>query len=509
MINQYKLQLGDKPLDRKKPATDLGASIPHFTTEKARAFEIFKSAYPSGGWIDGQKTLLREKYGEAKALGEVANRLRSPNRHDDPIPTPQIVKPESATNLHPFLTPHSEHLKDKLSIPEEEAPDEPRSTLRAQVAENVTKYREAYQKLKDLKIEIEHLQHLLEQARVRLTRDFEHWYLNVYLGGEGEVGGSGGEGEGGMMVGMRAPSFSVLDTLTPQLSTISLTDGSTASPNPIDPSKSISSVSSSQTIFSSSQPSHNTPDPVKSAWSTSTTHTHRPSPGLGFGGERGSAGGGGLVAVSPSPYASTSTLSLPSPHLGHEAMKQPSPYASTSTLPSPHLGHEAMKQPSPYASTSTLSQLKHDSVNQPSQHRSTVSLLQKHDTQRQPAPSPHPPTSRNDTLKQGPPMNQRGDVAKDVEAFYRAREGLLMKAAAVGSGGGGGGVRAGSVGGSRGGTPTPGGGGGSGGGGGAVGGRGVKGGAAGTGGFIGRLMSASVAGMMPPGGGGEGVEGRR
>ncbi|KAJ1557681.1 hypothetical protein HK096_005910, partial [Nowakowskiella sp. JEL0078] len=42
-------------------------------------------------------------------------------------------------------------------------------------------YRSSYQQLKDLKLEIEHLQHLLEQARHRLTRDFEHWYVSVYL----------------------------------------------------------------------------------------------------------------------------------------------------------------------------------------------------------------------------------------------------------------------------------------------------------------------------------------
>lgn len=44
----------------------------------------------------------------------------------------------------------------------------------------VKEYKEAYQKLKDFKIEIEHLQHLLEQARVRLARDFEYWFDNVY-----------------------------------------------------------------------------------------------------------------------------------------------------------------------------------------------------------------------------------------------------------------------------------------------------------------------------------------
>ena len=44
-----------------------------------------------------------------------------------------------------------------------------------------TRYKESYQQLKDLKIEIEHLHHLLDQARLRLTRDFEHWYASVYL----------------------------------------------------------------------------------------------------------------------------------------------------------------------------------------------------------------------------------------------------------------------------------------------------------------------------------------
>jgi hypothetical protein len=46
-----------------------------------------------------------------------------------------------------------------------------------------------------LKREIEHLQHLLEHARHRLTRDFEHWYVNVYLDDsasrEEEKGGGG------------------------------------------------------------------------------------------------------------------------------------------------------------------------------------------------------------------------------------------------------------------------------------------------------------------------------
>jgi len=31
-----------------------------------------------------------------------------------------------------------------------------------------------------MKIEIEHIQHLLEKARYKLTKDFEYWILNNY-----------------------------------------------------------------------------------------------------------------------------------------------------------------------------------------------------------------------------------------------------------------------------------------------------------------------------------------
>ena len=46
------------------------------STDKAKAFEIFKRGYPSGDWIDNQKGILKEKYAQAKALGESANQLR-------------------------------------------------------------------------------------------------------------------------------------------------------------------------------------------------------------------------------------------------------------------------------------------------------------------------------------------------------------------------------------------------------------------------------------------------
>lgn len=35
-----------------------------------------------------------------------------------------------------------------------------------------------YTKLKELKTEIEHVQHLLERAKVQLQQNFEQWWIN-------------------------------------------------------------------------------------------------------------------------------------------------------------------------------------------------------------------------------------------------------------------------------------------------------------------------------------------
>ncbi|KAH6594578.1 hypothetical protein BASA50_006528 [Batrachochytrium salamandrivorans] len=136
----------EKTFDSK---LDLSTSIPSLTTQKAKAFEIFRRDYPSSEWIDGQKGILKSKYTEAKALGELANRLRTDIKS----------------------------LKERLAGSFKADAD----VLRMQLSDQVVNYKDAYQKLKDLKLEIEHIQHLLEQARHRLTRDFEYWYISVYM----------------------------------------------------------------------------------------------------------------------------------------------------------------------------------------------------------------------------------------------------------------------------------------------------------------------------------------
>jgi kinesin family protein 6/9 len=75
-IVQSTLQVDEIPAKEKKV-------IPQLTPDKAKAFEIFKGGYPSGNWIDNQKGILKEKYLQAKNLGETANNLRIRIRIND------------------------------------------------------------------------------------------------------------------------------------------------------------------------------------------------------------------------------------------------------------------------------------------------------------------------------------------------------------------------------------------------------------------------------------------
>ncbi|TPX35164.1 hypothetical protein SeMB42_g07223 [Synchytrium endobioticum] len=143
--------------------TNPPSPTPGTSADKTRALDIFTQSYPSASWIEGAKATLKSKYAEAKALGEFANGLRNDVR---------TIKTKLAD-------------ESTLRMSESDL-----QALRDQLSDKVAKYKSSYQNLKDMKIEIEHSQHLLEQARLRLQRDFEHWYLTVYLPTEPSAGDS-------------------------------------------------------------------------------------------------------------------------------------------------------------------------------------------------------------------------------------------------------------------------------------------------------------------------------
>ncbi|XP_071963656.1 kinesin-like protein KIF6 [Antedon mediterranea] len=125
---------------------------------RQEAFDIFKRDYRNNSAIEKQKQVLKIKYNEAKALGQQVNSARQ-----------QINK----------LKGHIEHYRMQQAVrstANENEPDEIEQNLRREMEKEKQSYKDAFNQLKILKTEIEHLQHLLEKSRLQLQKDFEIWW---------------------------------------------------------------------------------------------------------------------------------------------------------------------------------------------------------------------------------------------------------------------------------------------------------------------------------------------
>ncbi|VDI64774.1 Hypothetical predicted protein [Mytilus galloprovincialis] len=65
-----------------------------------------------------------------------------------------------------------------LVDPEDAEPDEEEQEMRNEMEEEKMNYKECFTRLRTLKTEIEHLQHLLEKSKVKLMKDFEMWWAD-------------------------------------------------------------------------------------------------------------------------------------------------------------------------------------------------------------------------------------------------------------------------------------------------------------------------------------------
>jgi len=125
---------------------------------RQEAFEIFKRDYKENGTIDENKKGLKRRYMDAKKLGEQVNNAR-----------------QSINSIKSEL----EKIKStKADIPHVE---EKEIKLREHLDEEKRKYKSAFNQLKLLKTEIEHMQHLLEKSKVKLQKDFEIWWSEQSL----------------------------------------------------------------------------------------------------------------------------------------------------------------------------------------------------------------------------------------------------------------------------------------------------------------------------------------
>nr|XP_054414745.1 kinesin-like protein KIF6 isoform X2 [Pongo abelii] len=129
---------------------------------RQEAFEIFKRDHADSVTIDDNKQILKQRFSEAKALGESINEARSKIGH---------LK-EEITQQH--IQQVALGISENMAVPL--MPDQQEEKLRSQLEEEKRRYKTMFTRLKALKVEIEHLQLLMDKAKVKLQKEFEVWW---------------------------------------------------------------------------------------------------------------------------------------------------------------------------------------------------------------------------------------------------------------------------------------------------------------------------------------------
>ncbi|KAI5618808.1 kinesin-like protein KIF6 [Silurus asotus] len=129
---------------------------------RQEAFEIFRSEHEDNITIEDNKFILKQRFAEAKALGEQVNLARS-----------------SVNDLKKQLEARRMQMAAQGVVgnqPNTES-DPVQERLCNQIEEEKKKYKSTFERLKGLKTEIEHVQHLLQRAKVKLQKDFQDWWI--------------------------------------------------------------------------------------------------------------------------------------------------------------------------------------------------------------------------------------------------------------------------------------------------------------------------------------------
>ncbi|NWY50801.1 KIF6 protein, partial [Chionis minor] len=126
------------------------------------AFEVFKREHADSITMEDNKHLLKQRFAEAKCLGEKLNEVRNKINH---------LKGEITRR-------HIQRAALAVSNPSEELNmlDPVEEKLRMQIEEEKKSYKTMFNRLKGLKVEIEHLQLLMEKVKMKLQKDFESWW---------------------------------------------------------------------------------------------------------------------------------------------------------------------------------------------------------------------------------------------------------------------------------------------------------------------------------------------
>ncbi|XP_071376202.1 kinesin-like protein KIF6 [Centroberyx affinis] len=134
---------------------------PQLSMGKQEAFDIFRRDHEDRLTIEDNKALLKQRLAEARTLGEQVNEAR--NRVNELKKQLEMHRMQRAA--HGVMGSYTEM--------EEDAAEE---NLRKQMEEEKRTYKSTFGCLKALRTEIEHLQLLLERAKVKLQKDFQEWW---------------------------------------------------------------------------------------------------------------------------------------------------------------------------------------------------------------------------------------------------------------------------------------------------------------------------------------------
>ncbi|XP_012575783.1 PREDICTED: kinesin-like protein KIF6 [Condylura cristata] len=130
---------------------------------RQEAFEIFKRDHADSVTVEDNKQILKQRFSEAKALGESINEARS-----------KIGRlKEEITQRH--LQQVALGISENIAVPSK--PDLLEEKLRSQLEEEKRRYKSMFTHLKALKVEIEHLQLLMDKTKVKLQKEFEAWWV--------------------------------------------------------------------------------------------------------------------------------------------------------------------------------------------------------------------------------------------------------------------------------------------------------------------------------------------
>ena len=128
--------------------------------EREAAYEQFKRVYPDYPGISTNKQTLKQRYAQAKSLGGLVNECRA------------NINTIKAKIERIRLEAGVDQLSETPGMPSLNDADQ---SLRDELQSEKTRYKGLLGQLKSLKGEIEHMQHLLQNSKVKLQRDFETW----------------------------------------------------------------------------------------------------------------------------------------------------------------------------------------------------------------------------------------------------------------------------------------------------------------------------------------------